>query len=99
MVSVKYGRDRKWKVDSISTFSLALLPRQFPKQFLRSVFSSLRASSSGILDPSAYGFGIALAEELWVEIGSPGRSDGGAEKPSFSPPPPKRPGELARRLD
>ena len=67
--------------------------------FLRSVFSSLRASSPGILDPSSYGFGNALAEELWGEIGSPGRSGGGAEKPSFSPPPPKRPGELARRLD
>ena len=67
--------------------------------FLRSVFSSLRASSPGILDPSAYGFGNALAEERWVDIGPPGRSGGGAEKPSFSPPPPKRPGELARRLD
>ena len=53
--------------------------------FLRSVFSNLRASSSGILDPSAYGFGNALAEELSVEIGSPGRSSGGAEKPSFRP--------------
>ena len=53
--------------------------------FLRSVFSNLRASSSGILDPSAHGFGNALAEELWVEIGSPGRSGGGVEKPSFRP--------------
>lgn len=30
--------------------------------FLHSVFSSLRASSPGILDPSAHGFGNALAE-------------------------------------
>ena len=59
--------------------------------FLRSVFSSLRASSPGILDPSAYGFGNALAEELWVEICSPGRSGGGGGEAFLSPPPPPPP--------
>ena len=54
--------------------------------FLRSVFSSLRASSPGILDPSAYGFGNALAEELWVEIGSPGRSGGAGGKEAAKAP-------------
>ena len=84
-VSVKYGHDRKWKVDSITTFSLALLMLPRYGFCVRFSLTNLRASSSGILDPSAYGFGNALAEELWLEIGSPGRSGGGAEKPSFRP--------------